>query len=209
MKRRHLALVLAAAPLLPGLAQAAEPIEGKDYTRLGTPQPVAVPGKIEVIEFFGYWCPHCNAFEPSLEAWVKALPADVAFRRIPVGWAPPHLPYQKLYFALEAMGAPSDIHAKVFRAVHVQHLQLETAAGLAAFASANQLDKARLEAEMNSFTVATKIRAANQLFAAYHVDGVPTLAINGRFITSPELAGSEEQALKVADVLSRKSRSQR
>ena len=208
MKRRYIAFALAAMPWLAHPAWAAgEPTEGKDYTRLQSAVPLAVPGKIEVIEFFGYWCPHCNSLEPKLEAWIAKLPPDVNFRRIPVGWQAMHVPYQKLFFALEALGLGGEIHQKVFNAVHVQGLHLEVDAGITSFAASNGIDKAKLLDAMNGFTVASRLRMANQLFGAYHVEGVPTLAVNGRFVTSPEQAGGEEKALQVADALVRLARS--
>jgi thiol:disulfide interchange protein DsbA len=206
VNRRDFAIGLGAAHLMTGTAwAAADPVEGKDYTRLQPPEPVAVPGKIEVIEFFGYWCPHCFHLEPKLEPWVKKLPAKVNFRRIPVAWQPAQAPFQQLFFALELLGARSDIHQKVFQAVHVQHVRLDTDAGIAAFAAANGIDKVKLADQMKSFTVAAKMRAANQASPAYQIDGVPTFAINGQFETSPEQAGGEDQALRVADALIQKA----
>jgi thiol:disulfide interchange protein DsbA len=207
MKRREFTIALGVAPLIARPAwAAAEAIEGRQYTRVSPPVPVAVPGKIEVIEFFGYWCPHCNEFEPRLEAWVKKLPGDVNFRRIPVAWQKAHLPYQRLFFALEALGVGPEVHRKVFDAVHVQHLHVESDAGLAAFAGANGIDAAKLADAMKSFTVASRTGKADQLWAAYRLEVVPTLTVNGRFITSPEMTGGEDQALRVADELIRKAR---
>lgn len=207
MNRRDFALTLCATPSLLQPAWAAdEPVEGKDYNRLATPVLQTAPGKVEVIEFFGYWCPHCNAFEPRLEAWVKTLPADVSFVRVPVAWQDSQVPLQKLYYALYALGIDSGIQLKVFQAVHVQHLRLDTEAGLAGFARANGIDAAKLADAMKSFGVAARIREANQLFAAYHIEGVPTLAIQGRYLTSPAQADSEERALQVADALIRRAR---
>lgn len=210
MKRRDFALGLAATALLRQPAVAAgDPIEGKDYTRLGSPVPVAVAGKIEVTEFFGYWCPHCAQLEPVLEPWARKLPSDVNFRRIPVAWQSQHVPFQKLYFALEAMGAGGEVHRKVFEAVHAQRLRIDNDAAIGAFAGVIGVDKARLLDEMKGFTVASKLNVANKAFAAYQLKGVPALAIHGRFVTSPELAGGEEAALRVAEALIRKARSTR
>lgn len=207
MQRRDFSLGLAVLPWLAGTARAAgEPREGKDYRTLDTAVPVAAAGKIEVIEFFGYWCPHCRALEPWLEAWAKKLPSDVLLRRVPVAWRPLHEPYQKLYFALEAIGAPADIHRKVFEAVQMQGQHLEVESGAAAFAAANGLDKGKLLDALKGFAVASKVRAANQLWSAYRLDGVPALAVQGRFVTSPEQAGSEERALAVVDALIAKAR---
>lgn len=210
MNRRDFALGLGATALLAQSARAAtEPVEGKDYTKLGTPVPVAVAGKIEVIEFFGYWCPHCSQLEPVLEPWVKKLPSDVNFRRIPVAWQAQHVPFQKLYLALEAMGAGGEVHRKVFDAVHVQRLRIDNDGAIGGFAGVIGVDKARLLDEMKGFTVASKLNVANKSFASFQINGVPTLAVNGRFLTSPEMAGGEEQALRVAEALIRKARTTR
>lgn len=207
MNRRDFAIGLGAAHLIARTAWAADdPIEGKDYTRLQQAVPVAVPGKIEVIEFFGYWCPHCFQLEPKLEAWVKKLPAKVNVRRIPVAGQPSQAPFQQLYFALELLAIGGDIHQKVFQAVHVQHLRLDSDAGVAAFAAANGIDKVKLANAMTGFAVSTKVRAANQASAAYQIEGVPTFAINGQFLTSPEQARGEDQALRVAEALIQKAR---
>lgn len=210
MKRREFTLNVGLAAVstlwaLPARAQG-EPVEGKDYTRLQTPVPVAVPGKVEVVEFFGYWCPHCNAFEPALEAWVGKLPASVNFRRIPVVFNATHEPYQKLYFALEALGQVAAVHRKVFAAIHVQHLRLEKDADISAFAAANGVDGAKLIDTMKSFSVATKCNQAKQMAQNFRIDGVPTLAIQGRFLTSISQAGSGERALQVTDALIRRAR---
>jgi thiol:disulfide interchange protein DsbA len=211
MKRRDFALALGTGSL-PGLWTAAAhaqggPVEGKDFTRLQPPAPVSAPaGKVEAMEFFGYWCPHCHAFEATLDAWVRKLPADVVFRRIPVSFGPPHEPFQKLYYALEAMGQLDTMHRKVFNAIHLQKLRLDKDADLQALAKENNLDFAKLKDTMGSFSVATKCNQAKQLASAYKLDGVPTLAVQGRFITSVGQAGGHERALQVMDALIQQAR---
>lgn len=210
MHRRNFTLGLALTPLLSSIVHAADSvIAGTDYTQLSTPIPVSVPGKIEVIEFFGYWCPHCNAFESKIEPWIQALPSDVNFRRIPVAWSAQHIPYQKLYFALEIMGAKGDIHSKAFKAFHEQGQRLENTDGINRFAAAINVDKAKLTEAINSFTIANKINLATQQAKTYQIEGVPTLIVNGKFATSPETAKGEEKALKVVDALIQKERSKR
>jgi len=210
MKRRDFALALAAAPVLTRPAWAAsEPVEGQNYIRLSQPVAVAVPGKIEVIEFFGYWCPHCNELEPALEAWVKRLPADVNFRRIPAGWQPFHEPYRKLFFALEAMGVGPEIHAKVFNAVHVQRLQLQNDDVLQKWAKDNGIDGAKLTATMNSFSMGPKLAMSKQMFTTFRVEGVPTLAVNGRYVTGPERYKKESEFFEGLDHLVAKARTNR
>jgi thiol:disulfide interchange protein DsbA len=209
MKRRDFAIGLALVPVATTFALAAADLtEGKDYVVLSTPQPLAVAGKLEVIEFFGYWCPHCSAFEPRLDAWIKTLAADVNFRRIPVAWQDPHIPYQKLYYALEALGVGSAVHPKVFKAFHELHLRLDSDAAIAAFATGIGVDKGKLADAMNSFSVASKIQLASQQTKNYQIEGVPTLVVNGKYLTSPELAAGEVQSLRVVDALLQKARSQ-
>ncbi len=205
MKRRDFALALGTASLpalWTGAAQAQQPAEGKEFTRLQPPAPVSTPaGKVEAMEFFGYWCPHCFAFEPSLDAWVRKLPADVVFRRIPVSFGPPHEAYQKLYYALEALGQLDTMHRKVFNAIHLQKLRLDKDDDLKVLAKEGNLDFAKLKDTMGSFSVATKCSQAKQLASTYKLDGVPTLAVQGRYITSVGQAGSHERALQVMEAL--------
>lgn len=179
--------------------------EGRDYKRVETPVPVA-EGKLEVVEFFGYWCPHCNAFEPALDAWVKKLPATVTFRRIPVAFSPGQEPLQRLYYAIEAMGQVDALHHKVFAALHVDRKRLNTESEILDWAKTAGVDTTKLGDTMKSFAVATKLRQSKQLADGYRIEGVPTLGIQGRFMTSPSIAGTPERALAVADALIAQSR---
>lgn len=203
MNRREFSLggsALALASLAgPTWAQGA-PIEGRDFKRVE--QPVAVPaGKVDVAEFFGYWCPHCNAFEPQLEAWVRKLPPQVSFRRVPVAFNAAQEPAQRLYFALEALGLVDTLHRKVFAAIHVEHKRMNNDADVAAWAKDVGADPAKIVDAMKSFSVGTKMRQARSLAEGFRIDGVPTLGIQGRWMTSPSIAGSQDRALAVADAL--------
>jgi thiol:disulfide interchange protein DsbA len=210
MNRRRFAIRLAASALAPGLPMAVRAqgaaVEGRDYARLAQPLPMPATGKVEVVEFFGYWCPHCNSFEPALDAWSRKLPADVTFRRVPVAFSAPQEPYAKIYYALEALGLLEQMHRKVFAAIHVQHQHLEKDSEIVAFMTANGVDAAKFSETFKSFTVASKFKQARQLADAYRIDGVPTLGIHGRFFTSPSLAGGADQALRVTDQLIQRAR---
>lgn len=213
MQRRDFSKHLAGAGLglaLSGTASAqGAPKEGTHYVRLSTPAPVSLPSadkKLEVVEFFWYGCPHCYAFEPTLEVWVKKLPADVSFRQVPVGFMAPHQFHQKLFYALEDTGQLAALHRKVFAAIHQQNKRLASESDVVAFASANGADGAKLAEAMKSFSVSTKINRAKQLSEAYKIDGVPALGINGRFYTSASLAGDHEKAVAVADFLIQRAR---
>ena len=187
-------------------AQGAQPVEGRDYVRLNTPAPVAAGGKIDIVEFFSYGCPHCFTFEPLLEQWAKKLPADVAFRRVPAAFNGPFEGYAKLFLALEAMGQAEALNRRIFNAIHVQRQRLDKDADIAGFVQANGGDGAKVIEAMKSFGVATKLKQSKQLFEAYKIDGVPTLGIHGRWFTSPALANGHDRALAVADVLIARAR---
>ena len=214
MKRREFSTHLMASAVgvaaltSTGAARAqSEFVEGTHYVKLSQPGPAPADGKIEVVEFFWYGCPHCHAFEPALDAWQKKLPADVAFRRIPVAFREePFVAHQRLFFALDALGLVDTLHRKVFSAVHLDRMRLDKLPEILAFVTKNGVDGAKFTEAFNSFSVQTKIRQAKQLAEAYRIDGVPTLGIQARFYTSGSLAGSADRTLAVADYLIQRSR---
>lgn len=187
-------------------AQGTAPVEGTQFTRVEPPVPPIVPGKIEVLEFFSYACPHCSAFEPSVEAWSSKLPADVAFHRVPVAFMVNAENFMRTYYALETMGQVSAMQRKVFAAVHVERLALDKPADIAALVTKSGLDGAKFLDIFSSFSVASSVTRAKKLMAAYKLDGVPTVTVQGRYATTPGLAGGPEQALAVADYLIQRAR---
>jgi thiol:disulfide interchange protein DsbA len=213
-RRRFSAALLSAAaagaalaPSRPAFAQAA-PVEGKDFTRVETPQPPGVPaGKVEVLEFFSYVCPHCSAFEPAVEAWGKTLPADVVLRRVPVPFLMNADNFMRAYYALETIGAVQPMQLKIFRAIHIERKHLEKGEDIAAFVGANGGDAAKFLAAFKSFSVNTSVARAKKMTADYKVDSVPTLVVHGRWMTSPSQAGSQERAFAVVDQLVQRARS--
>lgn len=217
MKRRDFSKQLAGGGLaLAGLSVARHalaqggPVEGRHYIKLAEPAPVSLPSaekKIEVVEFFWYECPHCNTFEPSLQAWVKRLPADVAFRHVPVGFTARHQVAQKAYYALEEIGALDAMHDRIFAAIHAQGQRLLTEAAYADFVAKHGVDAAKFTAAFRGFSVNTKANRARQLTDAYKIDGVPAIGVHGRFYTSGSLAGGHAGTLAVADFLIQRARS--
>ncbi len=211
--RRELTLGVVAAglagALAPGRAQAQLAlVEGTHYLRLATPVPTATPGKIEVIEFFWYECLHCNAFEPALDAWSRRLPDDVAFRRVPVWFREePFGPQQRLFYALDVLGLVPQLHRKVFRVIHDEHVRLRTPEDIAAFALSNDLDPVRFMTVYNSPAVRSRAEQARKIASAYGVDGVPSMGVQGRYFTNGMLAnrgvagGANERMLTVVDAL--------
>ena len=215
------AALLGLSCLLPLAAGAADFKNGADYLTLPDAQATDAANKVEVTEFFAYYCPHCNAFEPALQAWVKKNAANIVFRRVHVSVNSPAVQLQqRLYFTLEALGAVEQYHQKVFDAMHVERNRLATEEAVFAWAQKAGLDRARFVETWNSFGVQAKQRRANTMMAAYRIDGWPTVAIDGRYLTSPAQAGegdkslqTEEQlqqgALKVMDFLVQKARTEK
>ena len=185
---------------------AAEPVQGTDYRLTTSLRSTSAPGKIDVVEFFSYACPHCNSFEPAIEAWARTLPADVAFRRVPAPFLMNAENFQRIYYALETMGQVDALQRKIFAAVHVDRLRLEKPEEIAALVGKYGVDGARFLSVFNSFSVATSVTRGKKLVASYALDGVPALAVQGRYVTSPSQAGDGERALVVVDFLVQRAR---
>lgn len=197
--------------LLPTVqAQMARPEAGVDYLVLDKRAPVEAPaGKIEVVDFFWYNCPHCNAFEPSLDAWVARLPKDVVVRRVPVGFRDDFVPQQRLFYTLEAMGLVDKLHAKVFTAIHAENQDLTRGEGIANWVAKQGVDKNKFMEQFSSFSIATKASKATQLQNVYKVEGVPALGVAGRFYTDGTMAKSMPRALQIVDYLVAEVRAKR
>ncbi|MEI2416636.1 thiol:disulfide interchange protein DsbA/DsbL [Orrella sp. JC864] len=190
-----IATLLAAASFAPqALAQNAT------YQEVNPPQPADEPGKIEVLEFFAYSCTHCNAIEPMVQEWSRKLPEDVVLRKVPVAFNAGMKPLQQLYYTLESMGR-LDLHPKVFAAIHQERQRLFSKSQILDWAGAQGLDKAKFEGVYDSFGVASKAQRADQLVQAYRVQGTPSVAVGGRYLTSPAQAGGYRETLTVADEL--------
>jgi thiol:disulfide interchange protein DsbA len=194
----------ATAAVAPAPAQGG-PVEGQHFVRLATPAPVTVPAdkNIDVVEFFWYGCPHCNALEPLLDRWAPRLPADVSFRKVHVGFGAIHQVHQKMFYALEEMGALATLHRRIFAAMHQQGRRLASEAEIVAFVKESGVDGTKFAEVFKSFGVNTKAMRAKQLSEAYKIDGVPSLGIHGRFYTAASLPGngSHERMLATADAL--------
>ena len=175
-KSRRTLLSVAALSLaisFAGLANAQSPKieEGFDYRILPVPQPVESKGKVEVIEFFWYGCPHCYDFEPELSAWIKRQPKDVTFRRVPVAFRDDFMPHSQLFYALEAMGKGDAMNEKVMYAMRKENKRLMTENEIADWVASQGIDRNTFLATYRSFAVVAKARAARQMADAYRIDG--------------------------------------
>lgn len=201
MRLFRLALISASLFACAAFASPTVPKEGVEYMTLATPQPVAATGKkVEVIEFFYYHCPHCNAFEPELEKWVRKQGDKIMFRRIHGPYSGPNDPEAHLFLTLEAMGKAEDMQARVFKAFHVDRVRLNEESAIFDWVGKNGIDRARFANTWGSFGIVSKLRRLPKVADNYQVTTVPTLIVDGKYQTSPAMAQTSVQATGEAQV---------
>ena len=189
--RKALSLTLAAFAFAAAGAWAAP------YGKLDTPQPTE-KGKVEVIEFFWYGCPHCYAMEPAVAEWLKTKPADVTFKRIP-GIAGGWVTLGEVFYTLDAMGKGEALHSKVFDAIHKQHVNLNNRKVLGEWLGSQGVDWNEYQKVEKSFSVITNMNRAKDLTTRYQVDSVPRFIIGGKYFTSGEQAGGNDKVMAAVD----------
>jgi protein dithiol oxidoreductase (disulfide-forming) len=204
MLKTLIAFAALAAVALPAAAQRT-PEEGLDYFELRPAQATESPGKIEVTEFFWYRCPHCYALEPQLASWLKQLPKDAQFRRVPAVFNDEWAIDARIFYALDTMGVEERVHKALFDAIHQQggvRLKGEAyAKWVADWLGKNGVDAKKYEDTYRSFTVSTRLNRARQMTAAYKFDGVPAIAVGGRYVVN-----ASSTMLSVTDYLIAQSR---
>lgn len=174
------------------------------YVNVNPPQ-ATEPGKVEVVEFFAYSCPHCAVVEPMIADWKKTLPSDVMLYSVPIAFNAAMKPLQELFYALEAVGR-TDLHPMVFVAIHQEKKRIFSKDAILKWVESHGVDKTQFAAAMDSFGVRSKVQRADQLAKGYAIQGTPSLAVDGRYLTSPTEAGGYQQMIDVADDLVRQSR---
>jgi thiol:disulfide interchange protein DsbA len=201
-------IALVAFAMVAGTASA-QLVEGKNYMRLPNPQPVETGNKIEVVEFFSYGCPHCAALEPYLDKWLDNLPPDVAFRRVPVMFHSDWVQLAKVYYTLDAMGQATKLSPEVFKAIHQQNVNLSDKNKFFDWAASKGLDRKKVEEVFSSFAIDGKIKRAMQVAQEYHIEGVPTVIVDGKFLTSSDRVGTHANLPPAITELVAKARSER
>ncbi len=216
-----LALSALAFTSLSAGASPADPKNGVEYKTLKQAQPTDSGKKVEVTEFFAYYCPHCYAFEPALEAWIKKQGDNIVFKRVHVTRDDSVLPQQKLYFTLFAMGLMNDaMHNKIFSEMHVAHNRLNRDEMVFDFIATQGIDRQKFIDTYRGFGVAASVRRTSTMMDAYQIDSWPMIAVDGRFITSPSMADEGQKSaatetqlhgevLQVMDVLVAKAKTEK
>ena len=165
-------------------------VAGKDFEALKTPQPTESPGKVEVIEFFSYTCPHCQNLQQPLSAWLKRKPADVEFRRMPVVFQDSFLPFARLYYTLEAMGLLEKLHHDAFTAFHQQKVKLQDPKAAADWAASKGVDRQKLMDAYNSFGVQSLTKRAAENTRRYDIPFTPAVVVDGKYMTGPSMTST-------------------
>jgi protein dithiol oxidoreductase (disulfide-forming) len=194
-------LVLLLLLVSSAVIQAAGYSEGVEYKKLAIPQATDTGDKIEVQEFFWYGCPHCYHFEPYINAWKKTKPANVEFVRVPAIFRPDWEIQARAYYALSNMGIIEDLHGKIFAAIHKDKIQLNRKETLTDFLVKNGVDREKFEEEYSSFAVDSMVRKAKKKIKDYQIEGVPSISVNGKYLTSGSMSGSYDNLIKILDYL--------
>lgn len=200
--RKLLALALVGL----GFAAAGASAQQPDFGLLNPPQPTEGGGKIEVIEFFWYGCPHCARVEPFVAKWAANLPKDVVFKRVHALPSPSWKDAATMFYTLEAMGQLDRLHQKVFDAIHNEGMNINVPAQRNAWLTKNGIDPAKYDEVAKSFSVQTKLNRATQMTASYKVDGVPQFYVNGKYITNNSYAQGEAKIMPIVEKLIERAR---
>jgi thiol:disulfide interchange protein DsbA len=205
-RRQFHRLVLATLAVTALPAQAAD----AEWLPITPPQLGDSPGKIEVLEFFSWGCPHCRDFNPLVSRWAEKLPKDVVFKRVPVSfgraaWSN----LARLFYALEGIGELKRLDDAVFAAIHDRRVNLYTEAAALAWVRQQGVDARRFSDTFKSFSTETRVARAEQLSRAYKIDSVPLLTVAGRYRVVSQAARGQAGLLAVADDLIDRVRKER
>ncbi|OGA40878.1 MAG: hypothetical protein A3G24_11630 [Betaproteobacteria bacterium RIFCSPLOWO2_12_FULL_62_13] len=193
--RRFFPLATALAFFLFTGVATAQLVVGKDYRLINPPQPVDNRGKVEVVEFFWYGCPHCSNLQPPLKAWLKRKPADVEFKRLPAVFQDSWVPLTKAYYAIEAMGLVDKLHHDVFAAIHEKKLRLQDPKVLFDWVAKQGIDRQKFMDTYNSFAVQTRARRSIDITRNYDIPGTPALVVDGKYLTAPSMTLNPDNSI--------------
>lgn len=195
LRRRLLLMTMLVLGLGFTTGAAAQYKAGKDFQLIEPPQPTESGSKIEVLEFFWYGCPHCNALQPSLTAWLKHKPADVEFRRVPAVLGQSWIPLTQAFYTFEALGLTEKLHHDVFEAIHKEKVRLQDPKILFDWVAKRGVDRKKFEDTYNSFGVRSRVQRAIDMSRNYRIPGTPAIVVDGRYLTAPHLGLAKGEGL--------------
>ena len=204
MIRKFLSVMLLCLPLWACAEEAPSAAynEGVDYAPVVPPVAGATEGKIKVVELFWYGCPHCFQFDPYLHEWLKTKPANVEFERIPAIFNNPTWElHARVYYTADVMGVLDKVHEPLFDAMHVKKQRFNTKEALRDFFVSRGIDGGEFDATFDSFAVSGLVRQAALLTKQYGIDGVPTMAVQGKYRVGGRMAGSNANIIRIVDFL--------
>ena len=169
--------------------------DGPLYVKIDPPQPTNTPGKIEVLEFFAYTCPHCSAIEPLVENWEKTLPDNVVVHPVPVAFNASMVDLQKLYYSLAVLNR-LDLHSQVFKAIHEENQPIYDEKAITDWVASKGVDRAKFKEVFDSFGVQTKVKRATEMASEYKIAGTPSFAVDGKYVTSPAMTNGYESSIE-------------
>lgn len=203
------ALLLAFAAASAQAQQQPIPQLSREYIRLDPPHPVATGDKIEIIEFFYYGCPICYELQPTLSRWLFKAPDFIALRRVPAVSSDNWENFAKLFYTLEAIGDLPRLHWPIYDNFHFDGIKLNEEAVMTDWVSRNGVNREKFTQTYHSPEVAAKVNAAREMLKSYEVRGVPSIVVDGKFLTSARMAGGTRELMKVVDQLVEQARKER
>jgi thiol:disulfide interchange protein DsbA len=200
--RKFLAVMLFCLPLWACAEEATSYVEGTDYAVVVPPLAGGTEGKVKVVELFWYGCPHCFQFDPTLHAWLQRKPANVEFERIPAIFNNPTWElHARAFYTADVMGVLDKMHDALFDAIHVKKQRLNSKEELRAFFVSRGVNGGEFDATFDSFAVSGLVREAAVLTKQYNIDGVPAMAVQGKYWVGGRMAGSYENLIRIVDYL--------
>jgi thiol:disulfide interchange protein DsbA len=200
MKRWLLGLALCVMFSGSAIAQMAF-VEGSDYQLITPAVKTTQPDKVVVTEIFWYGCPHCFRFEPYVEKWSAKLPEGVVFEQVPSSLNPRWTEHARAYYSFQLMGQLEQTHRAFFDAIHLKRDRLTDLDSIAGFVAERGLDEKAFREYYSSFPVETQIRKNIQREKRYGHNGVPAIIVNGKYLVSASLAGSNERMIQIMNFL--------
>ncbi len=206
LKKIGLVLVALMLPLMAWAEGEAKFKEGVHYAVLSYPVKTSDENRVEVVEAFGYPCPHCNTFEPLIQRWEHKIGDDVNFVRLPVVFGRSWEPLARAYYTADLMNVTDKTHQATFNAVHIERRRFAGKDQLTEFYGKLGVDSAKFSKLFNSFAVDSKLRQGDSKLRGYGITGVPAMVVNGKYRVTAQMAGSNAKMLEVVNYLVAKER---